>query len=766
VISCELRITFECARATALPAMGETGFGGPDVSASVVGGAGGARGSVELDGLIRHCARVSYKDLHRILDSMSELDDRGRKKMLLDYVQQTRHRLLRLLVAVRWAGEFGQYTQACVEAVETAKRQGVFYESAADALWSVHQNMLTAPLAKYAVGPAIDILTTGSFPRLPKIIPSSVGIILSPDDEGSHFEGALDHSGSSRRVNEAYVMQRLGAATRGAVQASLPGLSGIQVMRWRCGENSACVAVGLPHAWRAEISLDSLDMKRSIFRVHRVQVLVAPSPESVALRTSKRYPTRSVTIPQEALLRRLADDRVIAVARNYDNTFNSKGGNEEIVRPRILLEALRDLLSREFCVPFAMEILKSQAEVLSLTCQHKSMTCEVDKDGQIHVTYWKGSPSEAKMSISAGSVDGQGEMDLSDPELLISIGHDPPLLHLSRHCLHLDSLDLEEILIAGMQSRARARLQAIAEDLHRQPELQLRKEDMCVASVGQHISLVILLREGNALCFSTSLRTGGLMGKPVGAILGYLEEGGIGDAGLWEGDKVFGSLVAEGAAVSRAIVRVRRRIQLESASRAMCVLDVGVTRSLPPGTPSVMGSNQKPSSQLVPPFAQLERKAPRRFLTLSPPTERSEEPSLTSTGAGTDRVAKRQRLTYATTNDNLVFIQENSNLESCGRVDRYSGSAAAALTWAVAREVVERRLRRDSLVRAFLAANVAVSTSQSTVYDDGDQDVCSASKKDIKVKCEPLPVRRAEVLLRGNDAWQVTCISTVYIILS
>jgi len=39
--------------------------------------------------------------------------------------------------------------------------------------------------------------------------------------------------------------------------------------------------------------------------------------------------------------------------------------------------------------------------------------------------------------------------------------------------------------------------------------------------------------------------------------------------------------------------------------------------------------------------------------------------------------------------------------------------------------------------------------------DDGALHLESASRVLLKVKCEPLPVRRAELLLRGSDAWQV-----------
>jgi hypothetical protein len=140
-------------------------------------------------------------------------------------------------------------------------------------------------------------------------------------------------------------------------------------------------------------------------------------------------------------------------------------------------------------------------------------------------------------------------------------------------------------------------------------------------------------------------------------------------------------------------------------------------------------------------------------------------------------LGKRARLAYATTSDALVFIQESSSAEQqtywsrssilrkrarlaagmLDDVDRYDGSAVAAATWAVTHDFVERRLRRDSLLRAFVAANVASATydNRNKAAEDADMHSESASRTLLKLKCEPLPVRCAELLLRGNDAWQV-----------
>lgn len=111
----------------------------------------------------------------------------------------------------------------------------------------------------------------------------------------------------------------------------------------------------------------------------------------------------------------------------------------------------------------------------------------------------------------------------------------------------------------------------------------------------------------------------------------------------------------EVTAAIHAVSSVCRRVQQNAAATAMCMLDVGATRTLPPGTAWVAASaSADPASQLVPPFAPLERRTPKRFLTLSDAPARDE---VRGVNRIVDNVSKKQRLTYASTSDGLVFIQ-------------------------------------------------------------------------------------------------------------
>jgi hypothetical protein len=446
---------------------------------------------------------------------------------------------------------------------------------------------------------------------------------------------------------------------------------------------------------------------------------------------------------------------------------------------------------------------------------------------------------------------------------LLHVVHDPPLpgvdlsdaaesLRRSQTGLNPSSLNLEALLLATVRIRIAARLELISDSLVRQTPALRVPPSYVVLEPGSPdlISLPASLstqpplrgphREGldksasrrlaASLCVhvvadgasgvqvTVSPRSGGLRVRTYGAASLVAVPSRMSDIGLWVGDRQLETAQEEERAISFAVHAVRNRVKLDSAARAACALDIGVSDTLPPGTASVAAAApaDRAASQLVPPFAPLERHSPRRFLTLSPPpppnnTMATSDPesnmtplvfpisgsstlSLPQQKSGSLRTApKRPRLTYATTSDALVFIQEssmegdntawadvrgrlaNSNstgvvrkrsrsmvfaalADDAGGVNRYDGTAAGAAAWAVTRDVVERRLRRDSLLRAFVAANVASSAQAGRFRSgetDGDMHIETASRTLLKLKCEPLPVRCAELLLRGNDAWQV-----------
>lgn len=661
---------------------------------------------------------------------------------------------------------------------------------------------------------------------------------------------------ASLRSFSPSVTERLGIATRNCIRESLLHLGALNILSWRSGIADVCVKVGMDTLWSADVSLDSLDPDNAVLRVHAINLIIRndtdapgqqyandPNPPLVS------DPLKSqTTTSQQSMLRRMADDRMKAAlhaARNVSKPPSSVNAT------CVMLCALRDMMMDDVCAPLTMDYLRAQALALSnerwkgvlvvegalpdtprsvpLTvhywlqhrqpaliriCEFRTTTSESDSDTVPSV------PDENKCMKPPVDVTLERRLDC------VTCSHQPSLPSVvdlggaySSLDLQMNQINLEELILTCIRLRSRARLKHISHAFLRR-RAQLRIHPSCIvlsqsrkactdgnaqrtASAGDILSIQFGGSGQTGMEIRIFSMTGGTRIRPYGAAALSIPVGRVKDCHLWTGTKHFKSLAKEVDAVILAFEAIRARVKLNASARSVCALDVGVSNTLPPGTASVAAtaSQDRAASQLVPPFAPLERRAPRRFLTLSPPPPPNDmlgrllqynggsvnnvnSRTRTASARSVDRHApsKRPRLTYATTSDALVFIQESSFAGEDWRVnartpekpewsassklfssvetdsiDRYSGTAAAAAAWAVTREVVERRLRRDSLLRAFVAATVASAAQMHHLRtsEDGDLHLESASRVLLKVKCEPLPVRRAELLLRGYDAWQV-----------
>ncbi|KAI0565525.1 hypothetical protein FGB62_17g327 [Gracilaria domingensis] len=491
-------------------------------------------------------------------------------------------------------------------------------------------------------------------------------------------------------------------------------------------------------------------------------------------------------------------------------------------------------MTDEVCAPLAMDCLRAQARALSETAWSSYIKVEgaepnTPRGKPLTVSYWLNHRQSAQLciheyqSVGSSATDGYNlSKELAEllPQIdytCVSCVHEPVLPNAvelgrpySNFVLQMNRLNLEEQLSVCIKLRSCARITSISNSFI-DKALQLRLDPSCVIlsesrptraedtseqtpCANDAVSIRFGGSSPTGIQFTVHNLTGGLRIRPYGAAALAVPMRRERDSEVWLGARQFASKTEEIGACTRVFEMIRARVKLDAAARSVCALDIGVSNTLPPGTASVAAtaSRDRAASQLVPPFAPLERRAPRRFLTLSPPPNLKDPlngmrvgPAAssryrTASSRGFDRngSSKRPRLTYATTSDSLVFIQESSfaggdwqisardedgskttsrsvqNTET-DSIDRYSGTAAAAAAWALTREVVERRLKRDSLIRAFYRASVFAQMHHMRTSEDSDLHLESASRVLLRVKCEPLPVRRAELLLRGYDVWQV-----------
>ena len=730
---------------------------------------------------------------------------------------------------MRWLRKHGRLIDHTIRAEDAALDSTSNLKDVVYSLWNSHALSNNAIQPKPAVVPAVQLLTSPEKASQPSIsqekrLLSDISHVTSQSAQASAAKPV-----SSQGCVSPSITDQLAVATRNCIRESQIHLGSLRVLSWRAGAADVCVTVGIPTMWSADVSLDSLDPESARFRVHSLTIHVANNPDST-LPTATSRPSDS----QIAMLRRMADDRMLAAVK----ASTALSSHNSVNAACVMLCALRDMMIYDVCAPLAMDYLRAQTQALAngpwkSFINVSGAAPDTPRSEPLVVRYWVKHRQSASITLTQVQQPARRTTSHADSPQSIMLHPDtdtassdrPPVCVVSTHqpslpgmvqlgctppnlVLQHDSLDIEQLLLSSIRVRTRGTLYGLTQHFikkHRQlridpacvvlsnikgnsgevqPKNTATHEDVLTVQFGKHGETGMLV--------TVSTMTGGLRIRPYGAAALPLPVQRGRDADLWDGARNFESDAAETMAVVKAFEAVRARVKLNASARSVCALDIGVSNTLPPGTASVAAtaSPDRAASQLVPPFAPLERRAPRRFLTLSPPPPPKDALRWQSGGAsnskrsssarGTDRggPSKRPRLTYATTSDALVFIQESTipgeewrvsaresdssmtkaqSSSETENVDRYSGTAAATATWAITREVVERRLRRDSLLRAFVGTHVAsaAQTHHSKASDDSDLHLDSASKVLLKVKCEPLPVRKAELLLRGYDAWQV-----------
>ncbi|CAN8073604.1 unnamed protein product [Agarophyton chilense] len=808
---------------------------------------------------------VSHQQLRHILQALPNKDDATRKQLLLKYAIHVRHTFARLLAVVRWHKLHGSTAARANLVEDVAIANAQLFEENVDQLWDIHNCISSKNASHHAAAPTATLLTSKPLTSAPPATPHSTSQSrpenprprkrprLTPDSSevtqqltpSATAPSSRPHRPSSLSLgtisplNSPSVAERLGIATRSCIRESQLSIGAVQVISWRSGLADVCVKIGIPTLWSADVSLNSLDPDVAVLRVHAIQVFLASDIDAPLDHQTHWSSTRSVvngqksafTVVQQALLRRMADDRMsdaLKVVRSMTKSTTNVNACS------IMICALRDMMTDEVCAPLAMDCLRAQARALGDSAWGSYIRVDgaefdAPRSKPLTVSYWLNHRHSAKLSIYEYRSTGPPALDGQDApkelaELLpqidytcVSCVHEPEMpnaVELGRpypnFVLEMNRLNLEEQLSACIQLRSCARITSIS-NFFIHNAIQLRLDPSCVVlsesrttrtedASEQKVSAndVVSVRFGGSsptgIEFTVHNLTGGLRIRPYGAASLSVPLRRERDSEVWPGARQFASKPEEIGACTRAFEVIRSRVKLDAAARSVCALDIGVSNTLPPGTASVAAtaSPDRAASQLVPPFAPLERRGPRRFLTLSPPPNAKDSLNGMRVGSaassryraassrGFDRngFSRRPRLTYATTSDSLVFIQESSfaggdwqigardeagckttsrsvqNTET-DSIDRYSGTAAASAAWALTREVVERRLKRDSLIRAFYRASVFAQMHHMRTSEDSDLHLESASRVLLRVKCEPLPVRKAELLLRGYDVWQV-----------
>ncbi|XP_056902805.1 mediator of RNA polymerase II transcription subunit 14 isoform X1 [Takifugu flavidus] len=139
---------------------------------------GGATQGVRLSLLIEFLLQRTYHEITLLAELLPRKTDMERKIEIVQFASRTRQLFVRLLALVKWASNAGK-VEKCAMISSFLDQQTILFVDTADRLASLARDALVhARLPSFAIPFAIDVLTTGSYPRLPTCIRDK---IIPPD---------------------------------------------------------------------------------------------------------------------------------------------------------------------------------------------------------------------------------------------------------------------------------------------------------------------------------------------------------------------------------------------------------------------------------------------------------------------------------------------------------------------------------------------------------------------------------------------------------
>ncbi|KAJ2516873.1 mediator complex subunit [Coemansia sp. RSA 1939] len=128
---------------------------------------------IPLSVIIGRLVTYAYTELVTLVDTLPSRHEADRRNDILRYTEHVSDLLTKLLVLVRWAKNAPQI-QKCQNVIAYLDSQNKFFEFSVDAIMHIFMSMPSVRMRNYDVSNAVDVLTTGTYLRLPLAMKQSV----------------------------------------------------------------------------------------------------------------------------------------------------------------------------------------------------------------------------------------------------------------------------------------------------------------------------------------------------------------------------------------------------------------------------------------------------------------------------------------------------------------------------------------------------------------------------------------------------------------
>lgn len=142
--------------------------------------------TLPLSKIIESAIQKSFHELTLLADILPSNTDSERKIKIVEYAVKNRQILIRLLALVKWAQKSARKVEKCSHIISILDKQSNKYIETSDRLhFLANMEIKNYPLPNFAIPSAIDVLTTGAYPRLPACI---VDKVINEDDQALYIK--------------------------------------------------------------------------------------------------------------------------------------------------------------------------------------------------------------------------------------------------------------------------------------------------------------------------------------------------------------------------------------------------------------------------------------------------------------------------------------------------------------------------------------------------------------------------------------------------
>ncbi|KAI5889049.1 MED14-domain-containing protein [Schizophyllum commune H4-8] len=322
-------------------------------------------GQVPFGMIVSRVAQQIYAELQEVAETLPGMSDVARKRTLADFVVATKKQVVKLYAIAKWARD-AETVQKCLNLVGFLMNQKYEIDSAIGRLHQIHDELNPERLGNHDLLTSLDVLTTGTYQRLPTIIKKSVIPVkpLTNPDVVSTF-----------REVEQVMRYRL------RTTEYIP----IEMMQYRIAGGRVYFTV--PNLFEVGVCLVGAQKDDGWFTTH-FEFLIGIGGDATEVQEIPRIPTgitkAHLTLEGDRLLglyTKISEEQIASGVPPNPNVLEEGTADAPLVRLYNFIQIMS--------LSYQLEILLFQAQRLQYLGWQQYMSCRMSPDRKtLSVRYW------------------------------------------------------------------------------------------------------------------------------------------------------------------------------------------------------------------------------------------------------------------------------------------------------------------------------------------------------------------------------------------